>query len=179
MNWYRLSQKKILFLLRGISGSGKSTASRNLPGVVPENIFSSDDLISNNDEEYIAFFAKMKEQDNYTPLVAVSKNNLKRAINAMREGRTPIVIDNLGIRAWNSKRYVEAALKYGYEVKIVDLGTGGKKPEELAERNRHGLTLEEIQRQIEKYKEEGPLTIEKILQSEIPEENKEANEVSK
>ena len=178
MNWYKLSQKKILVILRGISGSGKSTTSKNIPGIVPENIFSSDDLISTNDEEYIAFFEKMKEQDNWTPLVAVQKNNLKRAVDAMKEGRTPIAIDNLGIRPWNSKRYVEAALKYGYEIKIIDLGTGGKTPEELAARNRHGLTLEEIHRQIEKYEKEGPLTVEKILQSEIPDENKEANEVS-
>lgn len=161
-----------MFVLRGISGAGKSTKSKELAGNHPENIFSSDDLISTDDKEYIEFFEKMEEQDNWTPLVAVGKQNLKRAITAMKAGKTPIIIDNLGIKAWNSKRYVEAALKYGYEVVIVDIGMGGKTAEELASRNRHGLTLKEIYRQIEKYEKEGPLTVEKILNSEIPDDKK-------
>lgn len=41
-----VSSKKI-YIMSGISGSGKSTAARNLPGVKESNIYSTDDLVEN------------------------------------------------------------------------------------------------------------------------------------
>jgi hypothetical protein len=57
----------------------------------------------------------------------------------------------------------------GYDdsnIKIVDVGTGGVSPEELAQRNTHGVPLDKIKSMIDSHKSFGNLTIDKIMQSE-------------
>lgn len=39
MKIYKIAQERILYVMRGVSGSGKSTAARSLPGVTPNNVF--------------------------------------------------------------------------------------------------------------------------------------------
>lgn len=54
--------EKILYVMRGIPGSGKSFNVKNIPNLNPRNIFSADDLISKNKEEYMQFFKDMQER---------------------------------------------------------------------------------------------------------------------
>ena len=57
-----------------------------------------------------------------------------------------------------------------YSVEFVDIGTGGQTAEELAARNRHGVPVEDIQKMIDKYEEEGPLSVDKVINSDLPDE---------
>jgi len=168
-NWYRLAQEKVLYIMRGVSGAGKSTKARNLPGVIPENIFATDDLIADNLEDYNAFFDRMEETDDFSPLIEKQNQLIGMIKDAMREGRSPLVLDNMSIEAWKSKEIVQAAIKNGYRVEFIDIGTGGFTVEELVARNKHGVDAEMMQRMIDAYEAEGPLTIEKVLESEQPE----------
>ena len=171
-NWYKLSQvEKILYVMRGVSGSGKSTVAKSLPGVVPENIFSTDALISNDSAEYKTFFHNMNLKNDWTPLYEKHKQLGDMVEKAMQEGMTPIVVDNMHLEAKQAKRAVELALKNGYQVEFVDIGNGGLTDDELANRNSHGVTLEEISSMMQTYESAGPLTIEKVLGSDYPEEH--------
>ena len=161
---------KIVFIARGVSGSGKSTAIRKIPNLNPKNIFSADDLISKDKEEYIQFFKDMQERNDYSMMNDVHYECSRQATEAMRRGETPIVIDNTNLEAWNAKPYVQSAMKYGYKVEFLDVGTGGKTAEELSQRNQHGVPLDVIQKMIDKYNREGELTVDKVLQSKSPNE---------
>jgi len=77
--------------------------------------------------------------------------------------------DNTNIKASEPKKYVEAALKLGFDennIKIIDVGDGGVSAEDLAKRNTHNVPLKTIQRMMASHKGVGLLTVDKILQSE-------------
>lgn len=176
MNWYKIAQtnkNKILYVMRGISGSGKSTKAKSLPGITTQNIFSTDDLIADNSENYKKFFKQMEENDDWTPLALKHEELLNMLRKAIMQGKSPLALDNTNLNAWNCKEHVQTAIKNGYQVIFVDVGTGGLSPKELAERNNHGVNEEIIQKMIDKYESEGPLTINKVLMSEKPEETEE------
>lgn len=159
--------------MRGVSGSGKSTIAREIPGVIPKNIFSTDDLISDTLEGYNQFFNTMNKNQDWSPLDKKHKELIDLISIAMKEDRGPLVLDNMNLSAWECKEAVEMALENDYEVEFIDVGTGGQSVEELAKRNKHGVGFEGVQEMVDKYKQEGPLTIEKVLESEMPEENTE------
>jgi len=168
MKIYRKAQNKILYVMRGTSGSGKSTKAKSLPGVTEDNIFEPDKLIADNLQDYNAFFEGMDVTNNWSPLAKIHNRVHELLEQAMQEGRTPLVLDDMNLKAWNCKHGVEAAIRNGYEVNFIDVGTGGLSVDELTERNRHGVNRDRMQELVDRYHAEGPLTIEKVLESEVP-----------
>ncbi|XP_054681700.1 NEDD4-binding protein 2-like 2 isoform X2 [Grus americana] len=115
--------QKLLVILRGLPGSGKSTLSRILLGESRDGIiFSTDDYF--------------RQQDGYTYSAAQLGDahdwNQKRAKQAMEQGKSPVIIDNTNTQAWEMKPYVEVALEKGYRVEFHEPDTWWKfDPEEL------------------------------------------------
>ncbi|XP_076220390.1 NEDD4-binding protein 2-like 2 isoform X2 [Aptenodytes patagonicus] len=115
--------QKLLLILRGLPGSGKSTLSRILLGQSRDGIvFSTDDYF--------------RQQDGYTYNAAQLGDahdwNQKRAKQAMEQGKSPVIIDNTNTQAWEMKPYVEVALEKGYRVEFHEPDTWWKfDPEEL------------------------------------------------
>ncbi|XP_072706480.1 NEDD4-binding protein 2-like 2 isoform X2 [Ciconia boyciana] len=115
--------QKLLLILRGLPGSGKSTLSRVLLGQSHDGIvFSTDDYF--------------RHQDGYTYNAAQLGDahdwNQKRAKQAMEQGKSPVIIDNTNTQAWEMKPYVEVALEKGYRVEFHEPDTWWKfDPEEL------------------------------------------------
>ncbi|XP_050793089.1 NEDD4-binding protein 2-like 2 isoform X2 [Gopherus flavomarginatus] len=115
--------QKLLLILRGLPGSGKTTLSHILLGQNRDGVvFSTDDYF--------------RQQDGYTYNVAQLGDahdwNQKRAKQAMDQGRSPVIIDNTNTQAWEMKPYVEMALGKGYRVEFHEPDTWWKfDPEEL------------------------------------------------
>ena len=152
-----------LIIMRGISGSGKSSIARKL--VKGGSIHSTDELIE-AEHDYDLFFQSMKESGQYYPLVLLHSQNLKNATDDMYKGISPVVIDNTNIFSSEIKVYVEAALKIGFDeknIKFIEVGTGGKTAKVLSQRNSHGVPLDRIKEMIKDYKLSGTMTIEKVL----------------
>jgi NEDD4-binding protein 2 len=64
------------------------------------------------------------------------KWNQERAFVALKEKKSPIVIDNTNLQAWEPRPYVVKALEHGYRVEIREPETPWKKDaSELAKRN--------------------------------------------
>ena len=113
MNWYRKGQKmkyeKTLIICRGVSGSGKSTLAQELGkgGVV----LSSDDFFTTPTGEYVFDVSKLRAAHDW---------NQKRAEDAMRNGVSPIVIDNTNTTAKEIFVYVKLGKTYGYDIKFAE-----------------------------------------------------------
>lgn len=155
---------QMLYVMRGISGGGKSTKARAI--VLKELIFSTDDVIESMGD-YREIFSKMITSGDFSLLHKAHRINLYNAKKAMLEGCS-IVIDNTNLRANEPKTYVVAALELGLaddNIRIIDIGTGGLTAQELFERNSHGVPLIKIEKMIQTYDSVGELTIKKILES--------------
>ena len=157
--------KQQLILLRGIPSSGKSTKAKSIVG--DGIIHSTDDLLTATGD-YRTFFTRLIESGDFKDLSRMHSKNLSNAIKSMKDGISPVVIDNTNIKANEAKAYVVAALEMGFDdnnIQICDVGTRGLSAEQLAESNTHGVPLDKIQMMIQSHKSVGPLTVKKILES--------------
>ncbi|NWY11487.1 N42L1 protein, partial [Aphelocoma coerulescens] len=95
------------------------------------------------------------------------KWNQKRARKAMKNGKSPVIIDNTNIHAWEMKPYVMMARENRYEVTFQEPDTPWKfNVQELTRRNIHHVPREKIQRMKEQY--EHNVTFHSVLRSEKP-----------
>ncbi|XP_074072175.1 NEDD4-binding protein 2-like 2 isoform X2 [Macrotis lagotis] len=135
--------KRLLILLRGLPGSGKTTLSRVLLGQNRGGIvFSTDDYF--------------RHQNGYTYNVRQLGDahdwNQSRAKKAIDQGRSPVIIDNTNTQAWEMKPYVEMAIGKGYQVEFHEPETWWKfDPVELEKRNKHGVSREKIAQMLDHY----------------------------
>lgn len=154
---------QVLIIMRGISGSGKSTKAKQVVG--NGVIHSTDDVLSSMGD-YREIFNKMISTGNFSDLSKAHNTNLKNAVGSMKAGVTPVVIDNTNIKANEPKAYVKAALELGYadsNIQFEDVGTGGASAEELAARNSHGVPLEKILQMMASHKGVGDLDVNKVM----------------
>ncbi|XP_007954149.1 NEDD4-binding protein 2-like 2 [Orycteropus afer afer] len=135
--------QKLLILLRGLPGSGKTTLSRILLGQSRDGIvFSTDDYFRHQDGY----------RYNVNQLGDAHDWNQSRAKQAMAQGRSPVIIDNTNTQAWEMKPYVEMAIGKGYRVEFHEPETWWKfDPEELEKRNKHGVSRKKIAQMLERY----------------------------
>ncbi|KAM4683620.1 NEDD4-binding protein 2-like 1 isoform 1-T1 [Amazona ochrocephala] len=95
------------------------------------------------------------------------KWNQKRARKAMKNGKSPVIIDNTNIHAWEMKPYVMMACENRYEVVFQEPDTPWKfNVQELTRRNTHHVPRQKIQQMKEQY--EHNVTFHSVLQSEKP-----------
>tara|TARA_A100001388_G_scaffold269513_1_gene245913 strand:- start:5227 stop:5652 length:426 start_codon:yes stop_codon:yes gene_type:complete len=137
---------KICYILRGLSGTGKSTLAKNLrDSHTRARVFSTDDLFM-VDGEYQFDPSKLGE---YHAL------NLAKATEYM-EGFGPnndglCIIDNTNTQHWEYEKYVEAAKENGFMVQIISIDWQQEDIHLYAKRNSHGVPEEAIQRMADRW----------------------------
>jgi predicted kinase len=131
---YNEQKSKNLILLRGVSGSGKSTVA-NL--FVSENeVCSADDYFINVKGEYKFDSTKLKDAHNYCQI----KCRLK-----MKNEIPIVVVANTFTREWEMEEYYKLAEEFGYRVHsiIVENRHNGK--------NVHGVSNDIVQAQKDRF----------------------------
>lgn len=126
---------RVLILLRGVPGSGKSTFAKFMwsDGV----IFEADKFFNGPDGEYKFDGSKLKEAHEWC------RNSVESAMqeNHATSGRhfPEIIVSNTFTREWEMQAYLDLAKKYDYNVVslIVENRHGGK--------NVHGVPDEKVQ----------------------------------
>lgn len=143
-----IKNSKIMFIMKGISGSGKSTVARNLRDTFSHSYHSADDFF-NKTGEYIFDFTQLKEAHQSCQL---------GAIEAAERHQNVIIIDNTNVRNWEMKIYLTLAKEYNYIVAVVEPKTPwAKNAEELAMKNTHGVNEEIIYKKVKMYQDPCPL----------------------
>uniref|UniRef100_W5MNM8 NEDD4 binding protein 2 like 2 n=2 Tax=Lepisosteus oculatus TaxID=7918 RepID=W5MNM8_LEPOC len=148
----------VLILMRGLPGSGKSTRAQELLSSGPEGIVLSTDDYFSKEKGYTYDSALLGEAHDW---------NHNRAREALDQGRSPVIIDNTNLQAWEMKPYVELALERGYRVEFQEPDTSWKSdPLELEKRNKHGVPGEKISHMLERF--ERPVSVDIVLNSQEP-----------
>jgi len=128
-----MTEKKKVIILRGHSGSGKSTyIKRKL----------SDAVVCSAD----SFFVDKKSGDyNFNPkLLGVAHGACRKKFErALKASEPLVVVDNTNTRHREYKDYLKLAKQYGYQVEFVRMDT----PVDVAaDRNTHGVPLAAVER---------------------------------
>jgi len=143
------SNVKVLVLMRGVPGAGKTYLAQVLVGMVTSNaqvqhIFSADDY----------FIMLGRGVYSYDPnQVSQAHNwNQKRVSEALRRATNPVIVDNTHTQAWEMRPYVTMGVQQGYMIEVVEPVTPWRMKEaELAKRNVHNVPREKIRQMLDRY----------------------------
>lgn len=139
---------KIMVILRGPPGSGKSYLGREIinktvNGDYPNHIFSADD-----------YFLNERGQYNYVPdrIKNAHEFNQNRVRKKCEDGWSPIIVDNTHIKIWEMFPYCYSAVQNGYFIEICEPVTPwSRSPAKLAMKNSHGVPRNVIENMIQNY----------------------------
>ena len=157
---------QVLIVMRGIPGSGKSTRAKQLTG--SNGVIHSTDDVIEAQGNYNKFFKDMIDAKDFTPLSRAHSTNLKNLFKSLKDGISPVILDNTNIKQNEAKSAVKAALEMGLDdknIKFEDIGTGGLSAQELANRNTHGVPLDKIESMIASHAGQGPLSVQSVMSS--------------
>lgn len=135
-------------ILVGVSGSGKSTKVCELQGMDFSNvaICSADDYFMDEEGNYNFDFEKLKE--------AHAECQRKARLALANPRITHVIIDNTNCNEWEQRPYMKMAREFGVPAELVLIHDNTLEEEDLvlySRRNRHGVSLEVIQKQYEKF----------------------------
>jgi len=140
-----MTRIKRAFIMRGVSGSGKSTIAEMLAADDDAMIFSTDQYFM-VDGKYVFDPTKLKENH---------AKNLQAWIDAVEnELYATVVCDNTNTTDWELRLYRETAEDNGYQVIYVAIEPDFDKLDEYHARNTHGVPKEVIKAQMERLADE-------------------------
>ncbi|KAI5636254.1 AAA domain-containing protein [Phthorimaea operculella] len=143
---------RILILMRGLSGSGKTYLARQivdiLIGPTPVNynthIFSTDDF----------FMVRGQYQFQQYRLGEAHDWNQNRVREALRRGLSPVIVDNTNIEIWEMEPYVREGVRNGYIIEVVEPNTPwARKAHQLLKKTAHMVPMSTIKRKLESYQD--------------------------
>ncbi|CAG9562467.1 unnamed protein product [Danaus chrysippus] len=139
---------RTLIILRGAPGSGKTFLAHKIIDTIYNkrnnnynmHIFSTDQFfIRKGVYEYCR--NRLSEAHDW---------NQKRAYGAMRQGISPVIIDNTNSEIWEMKPYVESGVKFGYIIEVLEPDTPwARKAQILCKKNSHNVPFANIKRMLE------------------------------
>ena len=144
--------KSTLILIRGVSGVGKTTLANSLetdPSSQNDFVIAADDYFTSPDTGVYDFRPSLLPAAHRWCLVE-AKNHLSFC--------DKVIVHNTFTCRWEMEPYLKFAGQNGHEIIVIDLFTGynpttgtGYTATELHARCTHGVPLEGIQAQIERY----------------------------
>ncbi|CAF2510651.1 unnamed protein product [Rotaria sp. Silwood2] len=140
-----LRQTKVMFLMRGLPGSGKSTIVTILKRIYSKSVVvcSADNYFIDSQGNYN--FNRDKISDAHLSCQRHTEDACKNNILA-------VIVDNTNIRVDECKPYFQKATNYGYVVIVVEPRTSWKRDANiLIDRNAHGVPIDIIEARLRAY----------------------------
>ena len=135
--------KKAL-VIRGISGSGKSTFAKMFLYLEDCNIQVA---IHSTDQYFLDQWGEYKFDP--TKLGENHQKNLLAFKKSLRNGYELVICDNTNTQKWEYEKYVQAAEEMGYQVHIITVGDFDV--DKCHERCAHDVPKKSIQRQADRW----------------------------
>lgn len=148
---YDSKSGRILYLMRGLPGSGKSNLAKRLT----KNVFSTDDY----------FIKNGKYEFDFEQIEQAHEWNQQRVEDELKLGTKKIAVDNTNTSAWEMTPYVRLAMRYDYNIVLVEPDTGYKWDVDiLLSKTKHNVSKDKMQLMLDCYDHDPSL--EDILKTE-------------
>lgn len=141
---------KVMVLMRGCPGSGKSYQATNILGQCYENtnvnefIFSTDNFFINKHTGRYCF--------NRSKLNIAHQWTYENVQKAVQNEVTPVIIDNTNTEAWEMEVYVKLGVNNGYWIEIIEPNSEWAwNEEELFKKNVHNVPYINIISMLQRY----------------------------
>lgn len=151
---------KVLVILRGLPGSGKSYLARRLVENTVSSqeyhrfIFSADDY----------FMRRGVYQYDVSKISDAHTFNQQRAFEAMRRGVSPVIIDNTNTQIWEMRSYGMVGAQFSYIIEVLEPDTPWAfNWRELDRRNTHRVPQEKLREMLSRY--ERNITADKLIRT--------------
>lgn len=141
---------KVLILMRGCPGSGKTYQATNILNLCYKNV-KTDDFIFSADKYFIN---KHTGIYNYckSKISAAHQWTYNKVVKAVQHEVTPVIIDNTNAKCCEMEKYVKLAVINGYWIEIVEpISEWAWNVQKLYEINSHNVPFNEIQLMLDKY----------------------------
>ncbi|XP_006822676.2 2',3'-cyclic-nucleotide 3'-phosphodiesterase-like [Saccoglossus kowalevskii] len=135
-----IKQSKVMFIMRGLPGSGKSVIADVIRETYLNSIICSADDFRMVDGQYV--FVQADLQAVHEKCQACAKDACEKGINV-------VIIDNTNVRSWEMKFYVSLANQANYTVVLVEPKTAWRfNALELAMKNKHNVSIDVLQKKV-------------------------------
>lgn len=128
----------ILYLVRGLPGTGKTTLAKTIAGIDKTKCLAADDYFYENlgahDAKYTFDPAKLPE---------AHKECLLKTSYWLTEGYSVVVHNTFSCR-WEMEPYLQKAKAHNFRVTVLDLFDAGLTDDQLAARGLHDVPVETI-----------------------------------
>lgn len=135
----------ILFIIRGLPGSGKSTLGEL---IAPHQSYAADDYFYDEHGTYNFDPSKLREAHEEC------QNRVRKALEVgMRTGldEARVAVCNTFTCHWEYKPYVDMAKELGARFYIIDLYANGEDTETLRQRGEHGVPAHVYQKMVNRW----------------------------
>jgi predicted kinase len=129
--------EKVLIVLRGLPGAGKSTLAKVLSDHGKHPVFSIDSYFTNSKGDY-----EFKFDENHKAY----KTCEQQTEEALKQDKEKVFVDNTFTLDWEMEPYFKLASKYKYQLHIVTVENYHKSG------NIHNVSNDQLEKMAEKYK---------------------------
>lgn len=141
---------KVMVIMRGCPGSGKSYQATNILNQCYKNA-NVDNFIFSTDKFFIDKHSG-KYHFNLSKINDAHKWTYSQIYEAVEHEVTPIIIDNTHVQAWEMEKYFKLAVNYGYWIEIFEPTSEWAWDKiELFKKNVHGVPMNTIILMLNRY----------------------------
>jgi len=137
---------KTMILVRGLSGSGKTTIADLIVGEDESRIsISVDDYFYSDDDEYEFDVSKLVDAHNWCK---------QEVETCLTQGYEVVVVHNTFTRRFELEKYLSLAINYGYRIHVISLFDNGLTDLQLAKQCVHNVPISNIKVQRRRWEDD-------------------------
>lgn len=149
---YHNEGSRVLVLMRGVPGSGKSyLAKRLVMATIGTSLINYQTHICSTDDYFMSKGVYIYERHR---LSEAHDWNQRRVRTALHNGLSPIIVDNTNVEIWEMEPYLKNGVRNGYIIEVMEPNTPwAKKYNQLIMRNSHNVPPNTIRKMLNNFQD--------------------------